>query len=284
MDFGALDPRDTGKYDSKDDAQQKLASDIATLADLQDKLYAEARNGVLVVLQGMDTAGKDGVVKHVMSGLNPAGVDVYSFKQPSEEEQRHDYLWRASKVLPERGRIAIFNRSYYEDVIVTRVHPQLLGHGQRRAVEEGEGFWKRRFREIANFERYLVDNGVVVVKFFLHISKEEQRKRLLKRLDDPSKQWKFSMSDASERAYWDDYMRAYEDMLEHTSNDCAPWYAIPANHKWFARLTVAEIIVDRLQELHPQYPKTGAELQERLRKVKEAIEADASQERIPTTR
>ncbi len=268
-----FDPSDTGKFKSQADAQQKLQADIETLAELQDKLYAQARYGILIVLQGMDTSGKDGVIKHVMTGLNPAGVVVYSFKQPSAEEQRHDYLWRSTKVMPERGRMAIFNRSYYEDVIVTRVHPQLLGPFEEQAVKQGEDFWKTRFHDIDCLERYLAHNNIIVIKFFLHISKDEQKKRILKRLDDDTKQWKFSVSDLQERSYWDDYVRAYEEALNHTS-EAAPWYIVPANHKWFSRLTIADVIVNRLKKLHPEYPKLSPEMQEQLAKAKAAIEAE----------
>jgi len=270
-----FDPCDTGEYRSKAESHQKLQHDIETLAELQDKLYAQARHGVLIVLQGIDTAGKDGAIKHVMTGINPAGVIVYSFKQPSAEEQRHDYLWRAHKDVPERGRISIFNRSYYEDVIVTRVHPALLGEFQEEAQARGEDFWKKRFRDIVEFERYLTHNGITVLKFFLHISKDEQKKRLLKRLDAPSKHWKFSMADLQERTYWDDYVHVYEEMLEHTSEHAAPWHVIPANHKWFARLAIAHIIVDRLRRLDPQYPQVSPELENQLQKAKASILAEA---------
>ena len=221
----------------------------------------------------MDTAGKDGIIKHVMSGLNPAGVLVYSFKQPTVEEQRHDYLWRAHKVTPGRGRMTIFNRSYYEDVIVTRVHPHLLGEFQEQAGKNGGSFWLQRFRDIECFERYLVDNNIFILKFFLHISKEEQKKRFVKRLDDDSKHWKFSASDLQERGYWDQYVHAYEDVLRHTASS-APWYVIPANHKWFARLAIADVIVDRLKQLHPEYPQASPEIQELLAKAKAAIESE----------
>lgn len=269
------DPGDTGKFESKGDAKQKLQADIAALCDLQDKLFAQGRHGVLVVLQGMDTAGKDGVVTHVMSGVNPAGVFVQNFRQPSSEEQRHDYLWRAAKALPERGRIGIFNRSYYEDVIVTRVHPALLGEFEARATEQGAKFWKSRFSDIVGFEDYLADNNIAVLKFFLHISRDEQKKRILARLDNPDKQWKFSVTDLQERPYWDEYARAYEDMLSHTSGARAPWYVIPANHKWFARLAIADIIVARLEELHPENPSLSPAMQDQLAKAKAAIDAEA---------
>ena len=269
-----FDPSETGGFRSKTEAKAKLNADIETLSSLQDKLYAEARHGVLIVLQGMDTAGKDGAIKHVMTGINPAGVAVYSFKQPSAEEQRHDYLWRAHKVVPERGRISIFNRSYYEDVIVTRVHPTLLGQFERDG-EQGERFWKSRFNDIVEFERYLTHNGITVIKFFLHISKAEQKKRLSKRLEDKSKQWKFSTADLQERGFWDDYVRAYEDMLSNTSEKCAPWHVIPANHKWFARLAIADIIVEHLKRLDPRYPTISPEVERQLDKAKSAIEAES---------
>ncbi len=270
-----FDPNHTADFKSKSDAGQKLESDIETLAQLQDKFYAQASHGLLIVLQGIDTAGKDGIVKHVMSGINPAGVVVYSFKQPSSEESRHDYLWRCSKALPERGRISIFNRSYYEDVIVTRVHPQLLGQFQK-AAEQGDDFWKTRFRDIDNFETYLSHNNIVVLKFFLHISKVEQKKRLIARLNDSTKQWKYSASDLQERAFWDQYVHAYEDALSHT-NTCAPWHVIPSNHKWFARLAVADIIVEHLQKLHPEYPRLAADMQEELTKAKQSLEDEPNQ-------
>jgi PPK2 family polyphosphate:nucleotide phosphotransferase len=268
------DPGDTGAFESKADAKQKLQADVATLCDLQDKLFAQARYGLLLVLQGMDTAGKDGVVEHVMSGLNPAGVFVQSFKQPSSEEQLHDYLWRANKVLPGRGRIGIFNRSYYEDVIVTRVHPTLLGEFEEKANAQGEKFWKTRFDDIAGFERYLADNNIVVLKCFLHISKDEQKKRLLRRLNNPNKQWKFSVTDLQERSHWDEYVRAYEEMLSHTSEARAPWYVIPANHKWYARLAIADIVVDYLKKLRPEAPKLSPAMQEQVAQAKAAIESE----------
>ncbi len=268
------DPGDTGDFKSREDAEQKLQVDVKTLAQLQDMLYAQGRHGMLIVLQGMDTSGKDGIIKHVMSGLNPAGVVVYSFKEPSSEELRHDYLWREHKVVPERGRMAIFNRSYYEDVIVTRVHPNLLGPFQEQNDEQGETFWKTRFRDIDSFERYLIHNNIMVLKFFLHISKDEQKKRLLKRLDDETKHWKFSPADLQERGFWDRYVEVYEDALTHTASS-APWYVIPANHKWFARLAVADILVDHLKKLQPAYPKVNPQIEELLAKAKAAIESES---------
>ncbi len=274
--LSAIDAAQTPGFESKAEANRKLQSDIETLASLQDKLSAQATQGVLIVLQGMDTAGKDGAIKHVMSGVNPAGVMVYGFKQPTADELLHDYLWRTTKVVPPRGRIAIFNRSYYENVIVTRVHPNLLGEFEAKAKEQGDDFWERRFSDVNNFERYLVRNNIEVIKFFLHISKAEQRQRLLERLDDPSKQWKFSASDLQERSYWGDYVHAYEQMLGATSTAWAPWYVIPADHKWYARMAVAGIIVDVLQNLRPCYPKLPPGIKHELKRAKTEIENESS--------
>jgi PPK2 family polyphosphate:nucleotide phosphotransferase len=270
-----LDPGETAEFGSKSEAAEKLATDIASLATLQDKLSAQAQYGVLVVLQGMDTAGKDGAIKHVMTGVNPAGVNVHSFKQPSPEELHHDYLWRSSKVLPARGEIVIFNRSYFENVIVTRVHPELLERCEKQAKKQGDAFWERRFSDINHFERYLTHNDILVIKFFLHISKEEQKKRLLERLDDKSKQWKFSTGDLHERGCWDEYVRAYEHMLSETSTKSAPWYVIPADHKWFARLAVANIIVNRLKKLDLAYPKLPPQMEQQLVQAKADIQAES---------
>jgi PPK2 family polyphosphate:nucleotide phosphotransferase len=269
-----FDPADTAGFSSKSEAEHKLLGDVETLAELQDKLSAQAAYGVLIVLQGMDTAGKDGAIKHVMTGVNPAGVNVHSFKQPSAEEMRHDYLWRTSKVLPARGEIAIFNRSYYENVLVTRVHPALLGEFEATAKAQGDAFWERRFADLANFEHYLAHNDILVLKFFLHISKEEQKRRLLERLDDAAKQWKFSAADLQERSFWDEYLHAYEQMLGHTSTAFAPWYVIAANHKWFARLAVANILAARLKKLDLAYPKLSPSMQEQLAQAKSEIETE----------
>jgi PPK2 family polyphosphate:nucleotide phosphotransferase len=224
----------------------------------------------------MDTAGKDGVVKHVMTGVNPAGVDVHSFKKPSVEEARHDYLWRTSQKLPARGEIAIFNRSYFENVLVTRVHPELLGDFQQEASERGDEFWQERFDDINAAERYLAHNDIVVIKLFLHVSKDEQKRRLESRLDDSSKQWKFSSADLQERGFWDDYVSAYEAMLSRTSTSHAPWYVIPADRKWYARLAVAAIIVRHLENLDPQYPTLSPQMQAELARAKAAIEAEGA--------
>ena len=239
-----FDPADTGKHVDEEQARATLASDIERLAKLQDVLYAERRHAVLVVLQGMDTSGKDGTVKHVMSGVNPSGCEVVPFKVPTDEEAAHDFLWRVHRVAPRRGHITIFNRSHYEDVIVTRVH---------RTIPRD--VLRPRYRQINAFERILAENGTLVLKFFLHIGKAEQRRRLRERLDTPSKNWKFSEGDLKERALWKHYMAAYEKVLSRCSTRYAPWYVIPANHKWYRNLAVAAVVVDAIEGLHPQYPK-----------------------------
>lgn len=264
----ARDPADRCGLHGKQEAEQKLNDDIAELETLQAVLAAQIRYGVLIVFQGMDTAGKDGAVKHVMSGVNPAGVDVFPFKAPSEEEKRHDFLWRSYKVLPERGRIAIFNRSYYEDVVVTRVHPEFLGPF---AAEAGSSsFWERRFKAIRAMEKHLTGQGTVILKFFLHISKDEQARRLQARIDDPKKQWKISLTDFSERLHWDDYMRAYEQALQATSTEDAPWYVVPANDKHVARAVVAGALVQRLRALDLHFPVLAPEV---FAQIKEAATA-----------
>lgn len=251
-----IDPGDTAglKIRSKRNAELLLQHSVQHLAELQDKLYADHRWALLIIFQAMDAAGKDGTIKHVMSGLNPQGVDVHSFKAPSAEELDHDYLWRCARVLPERGRIGIFNRSYYEETLVVRVHRNLLD--QERVPKEliGKQLWKERFEDIRSLERYLARNGIVVRKFFLHLSKEEQKKRFLNRLDEPEKNWKFSAADIRERGSWDDYQEAYEDMIRHTSTKEAPWYVVPADHKWFTRLVVAAAVTDTLRGLNLNYP------------------------------
>jgi PPK2 family polyphosphate:nucleotide phosphotransferase len=245
----------TPKSLDAEDAQRELDEGIHTLAKLQDKLYAQDRYAVLIVLQAMDAAGKDSTIQHVMSGVNPQGCQVYSFKVPSSEERDHTYLWRTVKALPERGRIGIHNRSHYEEVLVARVHPEIL-QGERlpAAISTDKNIWKQRFSEINAFERHLVDNGTIVLKFFLHVSKAEQKRRFLERIDDPSKNWKFASGDLKERALWKHYMRAYEDMFTHTSTKWAPWYIIPADNKWFMRLAVAGILSHTLDSLKLSYP------------------------------
>ena len=273
--LAAFDCADTCGLDlDKDDAKAMLAADIKRLAELQKCLYADGHWAVLIVLQGMDAAGKDGVIAHVMSGLNPQGCEVHSFKAPSEEELAHDFLWRTSTRLPERGRIGIFNRSYYEEVLVVRVHPQLLERQKLPGKLLRKDIWKHRFNDIRTFERHLARNGVAVVKFFLHVSRKEQRQRLLARLDEPAKRWKFSMRDIAERQLWDEYMAAYEDMIRATSTPEAPWHVVPADNKPFARLVVAAALIDTLAELDLQFPKIeGAALKE-LQKVRAALLAE----------
>ena len=249
-----FDPGYTANFVKEKETAAILQRGVQLLAEYQDKLYAQSSHALLIIIQAMDAAGKDGTIKHVMSGLNPQGCDVHSFKIPSAEELDHDYLWRSFKVLPERGRIGIFNRSYYEEVLVVRVHPELL-EGQHLPLElRNKEIWERRFREINHFERYLVDNGIQVLKLFLHLSKAEQKKRFLERIERPDKNWKFSASDVKERAFWSDYMAAYEAVFNHTSTQWAPWYIVPADNKWFTRLAVAAIIAAKLQEIDPQYP------------------------------
>ncbi len=252
------DPGDTRGLNSEEDAVELLQRGIAQMAELQDKLYAQDRWGLLVMFQAMDAAGKDSAIKHVMSGVNPQGCQVYAFKQPSAEELDHDYLWRASKVLPRRGDIGIFNRSYYEEVLVVRVHSELLENQRLPTPLVSKHIWKRRFEEISNFESYLTQQGIVIRKFFLNVSKEEQKKRFLERLKEPTKNWKLSPSDVRERERWDDYMEAYEDMIAHTATQHAPWYIVPADNKWFTRVVVAQVIVETLSNLNLRYPRVDA--------------------------
>jgi PPK2 family polyphosphate:nucleotide phosphotransferase len=253
-----FDPADTGHLHSKERGEELLERGIASMIELQDKLYAEDRWGVLLIFQGMDAAGKDGAIKHVMSGVNPQGCQVYSFKQPSSEELDHDFLWRNMRDLPARGHIGIFNRSYYEEMLIVRVHPEVLKAERIPPALMGGDFWKHRFEDINGFERYLARNGIVVRKFFLHLSKKEQKRRFEERLDNPSKNWKLSSADIRERGYWPDYMKAYEEMIQHTATGHAPWYVVPADNKWFSRIVVAAVIADTLEDLKPAYPKVGA--------------------------
>jgi len=265
---------DTDEIDAdKDDIKAMLARDIEKLADLQKRLYAQNRWAVLVVLQGMDTAGKDGVVTHVMGGVNPQGCEVHAFKVPTDRELEHSFLRRAALVLPERGHIGIFNRSHYEEVLVVRVHPELLKRQKLPPQLIGRSVWKERFEDIRAFERHLTRNGTLILKFFLHISKEEQRRRLLDRLEEPDKRWKFDMNDITERKFWSKYMAAYQDAVRATSRPHAPWYVVPADHKWFARLVVARAIVQALDRLDLAYPTVGAAALKEMRKVKRALMA-----------
>jgi PPK2 family polyphosphate:nucleotide phosphotransferase len=267
-----FDSGDTGNIHSKRHAEQLLTKGIESLTDSQDKLYAQNRWGVLFIFQGMDAAGKDGAIKHVMSGVNPQGVEVYSFKTPSPEELSHDYLWRTMRHAPERGQICIFNRSYYEEVLVVRVHPELLKNERIPPSVVTKDIWKERFQDINDFERYFSRNGIVVRKFFLNLSKKEQKKRFLDRLDYPEKNWKFSASDVHERQYWDDYMNAYEDMVVHTASPHAPWYVVPADNKWFTRVVVAAAIVETLEDLKLAYPKVDPATRKELQAARALLD------------
>jgi PPK2 family polyphosphate:nucleotide phosphotransferase len=253
IDLQDYDPRDTGEFSSKEAAQIELAADIERLAEYQNILYAQNKFAVLIIFQAMDAAGKDSTIKHVMSGINPQGCQVFSFQAPSVEELDHDYLWRVHKCVPERGRIGIFNRSYYEETLIVRVHPELLT-AQHLPHIDLKNIWQQRFQEINDFERYLTNNGIVIIKFFLNVSKAEQKNRFLERIDSPAKHWKFSADDVKERARWDEYQAAYTDVFNHTSTEAAPWYIIPADRKWFTRLAVAKIICNRLADLNLAYP------------------------------
>jgi PPK2 family polyphosphate:nucleotide phosphotransferase len=270
-----FDPCDTQGLKSKEHAQERLERGIARLARLQEKLFAQDRWAILLILQAMDAAGKDSTIKHVMSGVNPQGCQVHSYKAPSAEELEHDFLWRTSRSLPERGKIGIFNRSYYEEVLVVRVHPELLEREKIPQALVSDDIWKKRFEDINAFEHYLAGNGILVLKFFLHISKKEQKKRFLERLEDPDKNWKFSMSDALERRHWGKYMEAYEDMIRNTSAKHAPWYVIPADHKWFARLAVAEATIEAMENLDLAFPKMDAAKRKELKNARVALEREA---------
>jgi PPK2 family polyphosphate:nucleotide phosphotransferase len=259
--------------EDKPQAKEALAMGVNLMAELQDRLYAQDRWAVLLMFQAMDAAGKDGAIKHVMSGVNPQGCQVFSFKSPTTEELNHDYLWRCLKRLPERGRIGIFNRSYYEETLVARVHPEILANQRLPPALVTKDIWKERFQDIRGFERYLARNGVVILKFFLHISKEEQKKRFLERIEEPEKNWKFSESDVKEREHWDDYMEAYEDMIRNTATKAAPWYVVPADNKWFARIVVAAAVVDALDSLDLNYPKADDRKLKELAAAKRALQA-----------
>jgi PPK2 family polyphosphate:nucleotide phosphotransferase len=269
------DPGDTGSV-TRPQAASLLAEGVELLADYQDRLAAQDTFGVLLVLQGIDAAGKDGTIKHVMSGVNPQAVQVRAFKQPSAEELDHDFLWRYQRALPGRGRIGIFNRSHYEEVLVVRVHPDLLATEKMPAAGSGSGsaVWTRRYREINDWERYLTDNGIHVVKVMLNLSKQEQAKRFLKRIDHPEKNWKFSPADVRERQYWDDYQRAFEEMLSHTSTEPAPWYVVPADHKWFTRLATAAVLVTALDAINPRYPAADPAVRDQMAQVRAELAAE----------
>jgi len=269
-----IDPADTGRFESKELAEELLQRGVAELDAKQEKLYAMNQWSLLLIFQAMDAAGKDGTIKHVMSGLNPQGCDVSAFKAPSSEELDHDFLWRCARRLPPRGRIGIFNRSYYEEVLVVRVHPQILKSQKIPPQLVTKHLWKNRFEDIKGFERHLTREGVVIRKFFLHISKDEQKKRFLSRLEENSKNWKFSSADLSERAYWDDYADAYEDMIRHTATPDCPWFVIPADHKWFTRLVVAAVVNQTLESLPLHFPKVASDQKAELAKARKILLAE----------
>lgn len=268
-----IEPGDTLDFDSDDKsrAEEALAHGVELLAELQDKLYAQDRWAVLIIFQAMDAAGKDGAIKHVMSGVNAQGCEVSSFKGPSAEELDHDFLWRCTRRLPERGRIGIFNRSYYEETIVVRVHQEYLAAQKLPQNLKPKDLWKQRFQDICNFEEHLSNNGTLVLKFFLHVSKEEQRQRFLERIDNPEKNWKFSLKDVNERAHWDEYMHAYEQTIRHTASKHAPWYVVPADTKWFTRLVVAAAIVENMNALGLDYPTLSEEDLKSLETAKQSL-------------
>jgi PPK2 family polyphosphate:nucleotide phosphotransferase len=270
-----VDPGDTLDFTSEDKprAREALATGVEALATLQDMLYAQDNWAMLLIFQAMDAAGKDGAIKHVMSGVNPQGCQVYSFKAPTSEDLDHDYLWRCMKCLPERGRIGIFNRSYYEETLVVRVHPEFLEKQKLPPELVTKDIWDQRFRDIRECERYLTKNGIIIRKFFLHVSKQEQKKRFLERLENPEKNWKFSANDAKEREFWNDYMKAYEDVIRHTATKDAPWYVVPADNKWFTRVVVAAAVIDALDGLDLEYPKVDKQKRKELAAAKQALMA-----------
>ena len=269
------DPGGTGGLSiDKPAAKDALADSLARLSKLQERFYADGQWALLILLQGMDAAGKDGVIEHVMSAIDPQGCDVHSFKEPSEDELAHDFLWRAARHLPQRGHIGIFNRSYYEEVLVVRVHPELLEKQRLPKQSTGKDIWQKRFEDIRAFERHLAHSGTPVLKFFLHVSKEEQRRRFLDRIEEPAKRWKFSMHDIEERKLWAKYMAAYEDTMRQTSRLDAPWFVVPADHKWFTRLVVAAAIVDKLEALNPEVPEVRGKALTELKRVRKALESE----------
>jgi len=269
-----VDPNDTLEFTKEADkprAKETLALGVTALAELQDKLYAQDRWAVLLIFQAMDAAGKDGAIKHVMSGVNPQGCQVFSFKSPTSDDLDHDYLWRCMKCLPNRGHIGIFNRSYYEEVLAVRIHPEFLAKQKLPPKLVGKNIWEERFEDIRNFEQYLTRNGIVVRKFFLHLSKKEQKRRFLERIENPAKNWKFSANDAAERDFWDDYMEAYEEMIQQTATKNSPWYVVPADNKWFTRVVVAAAVIDALAELKLAYPEVGEKKLKELAGAKEKL-------------
>jgi len=267
-----FNPADTGHWKSIDEAKEHVQKDIDRMRKLQDMLYAQDCWSLLLIFQALDAAGKDGTINHVMSGVNPEGVQVYSFKQPSSIEMQHDFLWRTTRDLPERGHIGIFNRSYYEEVLIVRVHPKVLEGEKLPPSLVTKNIWDERFEDIRSFERHLARNGTVIRKFFLHLSKKEQKQRFMARLDEPEKNWKFSAADVHEREFWDDYQNAFEDMIRNTATKRAPWYVIPADNKWFTHLAVAAVIVETLEELNPDYPKVDAAKRKELDAARKLLE------------
>jgi len=270
-----FDPGETLGLKSKEHAKETLDRGIVRLAELQERLYAQDRWAILLILQAMDAAGKDSTIKHVMSGINPQGCQVNSFKAPSPEELNHDFLWRTTRALPERGRIGIFSRSYYEEVLAVRVHPEFLARERMPLELASDKIWQERYESINAFERHASRNGIVVLKFFLHLSKMEQKKRFLERLDEPTKNWKFSVNDVQERQFWEKYMRAYEEMIRNTSTKHSPWYVVPADHKWFTRLAVAEAIIDAMENLNLSFPKVDAEKRKELKEARAALQRES---------
>ena len=266
-----FDPSNTGQWHSKEHAEEALLEGVARTAELQNMLYAQDNWAVLLIFQGMDAAGKDGVISHVMSGVNPQGCQVYSFKVPTETELQHDFLWRTTCSLPERGHIGIFNRSYYEEVLVVRVHPEILKSQKTPSSLVTKKIWDERFEDICSFERHMTRSGTVIRKFFLNLSKKEQKRRFLERLDEPEKNWKFSAADIHERKYWDDYHEAYEDMIRNTATEEAPWYVVPADNKWFTRLVVSMVLVDTLESLDLSYPKVDPKKRKELEAAKKIL-------------
>ena len=269
-----VDPSDSWGLEIKDEAKALLKQGVRRMAELQERLYAQDRYSVLLVFQAMDAAGKDSTIKHVMSGVNPQGCEVHAFKTPSPEELDHDFLWRTSAVLPRRGHIGIFNRSYYEEALVVRVHPEILAKQQLPDALVTKKIWKERFEDINAFEHYLSRQGMIVRKFFLYVSKDEQKKRFLERLGEPEKNWKFSLADVHEREHFDDYMRAYEDAIRHTATPWAPWHVIPADKKWFTRLAVAAAIIETLESIDPQFPSVSPKLRQEFKVAKAALESE----------
>jgi len=267
-----FDPADTCGMDiEKREAKEMLALGVKRLSELQERLYAQDRWAVLVIFQAMDAAGKDSAIEHVMSGVNPQGCQVFSFKAPTAQELDHDFMWRSTMCLPERGRIGIFNRSYYEEVLVVRVHPDILAHQKLPPQLVSKNIWEERFKDIRAFERYMARNGTLILKFFLHVSKEEQRRRFLERIDDPSKNWKFSARDVAERKLWDSYMSAYEDMIRNTSRGHAPWYVVPADNKWFTRIAVASVLIEAMETLDLHFPKLDPAALAELKQARVAL-------------